>query len=66
MFMWHAIIFLISFDVSFNFEMKRKKSFTLRRKKRNLRVQNESTGNQTQGTDCKSDGLTTVLPRRPW
>ena len=33
MFMWYAITFLISGDILLDFEMKRKKSFTSRRKK---------------------------------
>ena len=50
MFIWYAITFVIYFDMSFDFEMKRKKKqknfITSRRKKSKKKVRFASTKNQ--------------------
>ena len=66
MFMWHAITFLISAEISFDFEMKKKE------KKKNCLVQEEKKENKVfetrpLGIELVSvilNGLTIVLPSR--
>ena len=61
MFMWYTITFLIYFDISFDFEMKRKKQkeFIYFQKKKK-----EKMGIEPGPIDSESDLLTTVLSRR--
>ena len=62
MFMRYAITFLISVDKSFDFEMKKKKNREKKFKKSSKRL---LPGIELRVADCRSDGLTTVPPRRP-
>ena len=62
MFMRYAITFLISVEKSFDFEMKKEE-----KQKKEFKKKNETSlpGIEHRVADCRSDGLTTVPPRRP-
>ena len=54
--MSHAINFLIYFDISFDFEIKKKKFYLLQEKKREKKSRYDT-------TDSESDVLITLLSR---
>ena len=66
MFIWYAITFLIYFDISFDFEMKRKKkkAYLLQEEKKRKNLQYAiPPGIKPWPTDSVSEVLTTVLSR---
>ena len=60
MFIWYAITFLIYFDISFDFEMKKTKVYTSRRKKKEKKFNLCPPGIEPRLTDSESDMLTTL------
>ena len=62
-FIWYAITFLIYFDISFDFEMKRKntkKLYYFKKKKRKKKFYLRPPEIETGPTDSESDMLTTL------
>ena len=60
MFIWCALTFLISFDISLDFEMKRKKKrlFSSKSKKRGKKFDTHPAGIEPEPADPESSALT--------